>query len=72
MASKGKISAEVLRWRRKQSPGKIMKPSTFEDIVENLKKKGFSEERARKQAGRAYWNAVLAKYHGKKGRRAET
>lgn len=51
-----------LRWRRKQKQGAIMKPATFEKIKRGAMKKGMSEAKAKKVAGRAYWNTEKKKY----------
>jgi len=57
-----KKSKALLEWRAKQKRGAIMKPETFEEIVEKAKKKGLSEERAKRVAGKAYWRAAERKY----------
>ena len=46
-----------LKWRARQKPGHIMKPSTFRKIAES---KGVRNPSA--VAGAAYWNAVKAGY----------
>jgi hypothetical protein len=52
-------SKDLLKWRRKQPRGKIMKPSTFKAIE---KKSGS------KVAGAAYWKQAEKKYKkSKKG-----
>ncbi len=61
-----KIPKKELDWRRKQKPGAIMKPSTFDAIVAEAEKKGLSKARAKKVAGKAYWGAAESKYKGKK------
>lgn len=61
--SANKKSLSMLEWRKKQKTGAIMKPSTFEKIVEKAKKEyGVGEERAKKIAGKAYWQTVEKKY----------
>lgn len=57
-----KISKKLLAWRKKQTPGSIMKPETFEKIKTGAKKRyGIGEERASRVAGKAYWKTVKAK-----------
>ena len=57
-----------LKWRKKQKPGAIMKPSTFDAIVRERMSQGFSKKRALKMAGTAYWEVVRHKYSkAKKG-----
>ena len=58
---------DLLAWRSRQKTGAIMKPSTFEKIEEEEKKKGLSGERAEKAAGAAYWRAARKKYKQSKG-----
>lgn len=60
------LSKQLLKWRRKKKPGSLMKPKTFAGIVASEEAKGLSPERAKKAAGRAYWNAVKSKYKGRK------
>ena len=62
MAKGLKIAKDVLTWRKKQKPQSIMKTSTFNKIESGAEKGGLSEERAKKVAGSAYWNTVLAKF----------
>ena len=67
MAKKRKIASEILQWRKRQPPEKIMRRETFEKIKESAKKRyGIGEERAAKVAGAAYWKTVKAKYRGRK------
>lgn len=57
-----------LAWRKKQKPGAIMEPSTFDAIVRDAMSRGFSKKRALKMAGQAYWETVRHKYSkAKKG-----
>lgn len=55
------IARKILKWRKKQRRGAIMKPSTFKSIVRKASKK-YGLARARKIAGRAYWRSAKAKY----------
>jgi len=57
-----KTSAGLKKWRRKQKRGAIMKPSTFENIVQSAMARGLSKERAEKSAGAAYWKTARKKY----------
>lgn len=58
MANKmGKMS-KMLKWRRKQKRGAIMKPSTFEHIAESAG----GGEKGQRIAGAAYWKTAKAKY----------
>lgn len=59
-------SEDMLAWRRRQKPGAIMKPETFDKIVEEAQKRGMSKARAKKVAGAAYWQAVEAKFQSRK------
>ena len=64
--------ASVVRYRRRVGPGKIMRPSTFEDIVERSMVRygiprtpaGFA--RARRIAGAAYWTSAEARARGRR------
>ena len=57
------IPERLLKWRRKQKRGAIMRPATFEKIVKScMKKYGYSRERCEKVAGRAYWKTAEAKF----------
>ena len=60
------LSEKLLKWRRKRKAGSIMKPETFEGIVASKRAKGLSPLRAKKVAGRAYWNTVKARYKRRK------
>jgi hypothetical protein len=55
-----KINKKLLRWRRLQKRGKIMKPSTFEEIKRKAAAAGATNPEA--VAGAAYWNVAEAKY----------
>ena len=55
-----KVPEDVLVWRRKQKPGKIMRPSTFKEIEQKAREAGYDDPRA--VAGAAYWRTVKAKY----------
>lgn len=58
-----KIAKKILKWRKKQREGSIMKPATFQKIKRGAKKRyKIGEERATKVAGSAYWQTVKAKY----------
>jgi hypothetical protein len=61
-----KIPAKMLKWRRKQKRGAIMKPETFKGIEASVESKGLSPEKAKKVAGAAYWRSVKRKYAGSK------
>jgi hypothetical protein len=62
-------SKALLDWRAKQKRGAIMKPATFEDIVQKaMKRYGLSRERAEKIAGKAYWNAARKKFRKPKAK----
>jgi len=64
--------ADVLAWRRRTKPGKIMKPTTFERIVrKSMARYGISRQRAKSIAGRAYWRTVEARYKKSKYRHAK-
>lgn len=54
-----KIARPILAWRRRQTPGAIMRPTTFRRIVRRASAAGYRNPRA--VAGRAYWNTVRAK-----------
>jgi len=56
---------KIKKWRRKQKRGAIMKPSTFQKIVQKAREAGYDDPEA--VAGRAYWNTVEAKYRERKG-----
>jgi len=67
-----KIPKKILEWRERQRPGAIMRPETFEEIKEKAKRRyGIGEERARKVAGKAYWQTVKAKAREKAKKRAK-
>ena len=55
-------SSGLKQWRKRQRRGAIMKPETFKRIEKEAKKRGLSARNAKKEAGRAYWNAAEAKY----------
>ena len=54
------ISKKLLKWRRKQKKGEIMKPSTFEEIKRKAAASGATNPEA--VAGKAYWRTAKAKY----------
>jgi len=54
------ISKKLLKWRRKQKRGAIMKPSTFAAIEKKAAASGATNPKA--VAGRAYWKTAKAKY----------
>lgn len=51
----------LLKWRRKQRKGVIMKSKTFKKIYRRAKKQ-YGKKRAKKIAGATYWKAAKAKY----------
>jgi hypothetical protein len=53
-------SKELLAWRRKQKRGAIMKPSTFQNMVEAARRGG--ARNPEDVAGAAYWATAEAKY----------
>jgi len=55
-----KVPEKILAWRRRQKPGKIMKPSTFKEIERKAREAGYDDPKA--VAGAAYWKTVKAKY----------
>jgi hypothetical protein len=55
------IPSSILKWRKKQKPGAIMKPSTFQRIARRATKKYGSKKRGEEAAGKAYWGTVKAK-----------
>jgi len=58
-----KIPKKILKWRRKQEKGAIMKSETFQRIVKScMRRTGFDRERCIKIAGAAYWKTAKAKY----------
>lgn len=67
MSAKGKISEAVLKFRKKQKRGAIMKPSTFQKIKESSAKRYGSEKSGQEAAGRAYWNTVMSKFRKSHG-----
>jgi len=54
------ISKKLLKWRRKQKRGAIMKPSTFAAIEKKAAAGGATNPAA--VAGKAYWKTAKAKY----------
>lgn len=66
MAKSKKYSESFLAWRRRQPPSAIMRPSTFEKIMKDAMKRGFSKERAKRIAGAAYWRTAESKYKERK------
>ena len=55
----------LLAWRSRQKTGAIMKPSTFEDIVQKcMTDYGYGRARCEEIAGSAYWKTARAKYQG--------
>jgi len=55
-----KESKGLLKWRRGQRPGAIMKPSTFKSIEKKAAQAGATDPE--KVAGAAYWRTAKAKY----------
>jgi hypothetical protein len=62
--AKMNIPAKMLKWRRKQARGKIMKPSTFKSIEKSAEAAGATNPKA--VAGKAYWRTAKAKYSASK------
>ena len=62
-----KTSAGLRKWRRKQKPGAIMKPSTFKKIESKAKKAGATNPEA--VAGSQYWKIARTKYRKSKARK---
>ena len=58
------ISEKLLKWRRRQKRGAIMKPSTFMEIKRDAAAKGADDPEA--VAGAAYWKTARAKYGKRK------
>ena len=56
----------LLEWRQKQPRGGIMRPSTFDDIMKKAEAGGLSRARAKKVAGKAYWESAESKYKERK------
>lgn len=54
------ISKKLLKWRRKQKKGAIMKPETFAAIEKKAEASGATNPK--KVAGKAYWASAKAKY----------
>ena len=55
-----RVSRGLLRWRRKQRRGAIMKPSTFGRIKAGAARRG--ARNPGKVAGAAYWRTAKAKF----------
>ena len=55
-----RVPKKVLEWRERQTPGRIMRPETFQRIVREAEKRGARDPEA--VAGAAYWRTVRAKY----------
>jgi len=53
-------SKGLLEWRKKQSRGAIMKPSTFKKIEASAEDKGYRDPKA--VAGAAYWKTAESKF----------
>ena len=66
MKKQNKMPENMLKWREKQPTGAIMKPETFQSIVQEAKGRGLPASNAKKEAGAAYWQAAKAKYKGSK------
>jgi len=54
---------KLLKWRKAQKRGAIMKPETFSKIEQAAEDK-YGKERAQKIAGAAYWKTAKAKFRG--------
>ncbi len=64
-----RIPKKQLKWRERQAPRAIMKPSTFAKIEREAKAGGAKNPEA--VAGKAYWQTMKARYaasHGGKKR----
>ena len=59
-STKKKTSPGLRKWRSKQKPGAIMKPSTFKKIKRKASSSGARDPEA--VAGAAYWKTAKAKY----------
>lgn len=57
-----RIAKRVLAFRERQRPGKIMRPSTFEEIEREAASGGARDPGA--VAGAAYWKTLAARYRG--------
>jgi hypothetical protein len=55
-----KLSEGLLKWRKKQKKGRIMKPSTFASIKQKAAASGATNPE--KVAGKAYWITAKAKF----------
>ena len=55
-----KESKGLLSWRKRQSRGAIMKPSTFSSIERKAAARGYRNPAA--VAGSAYWKTAKSKY----------
>lgn len=64
MANGAKVSADLLKWRRKQKRGAIMEPSTFKSIEQSAKVSGLDNPKA--VAGAAYWKTAREKFAARK------
>lgn len=58
------ISERLLKWRKRQKPSRIMRPSTFQEIKEEAAKAGARDPEA--VAGAAYWAAAEKKFRERK------
>jgi len=61
------IAKRILAWRRKKSPGAIMKPETFEEIKGKAEAKG-KYRSPTAVAGAAYWQTVRAKWRERRSK----
>ena len=57
------ISKKLLKWRKKQKRGAIMKPETFAEIARKAAAAGKKNPKA--VAGKAYWRTAKAKFRKK-------
>jgi hypothetical protein len=64
MGRGARISKGLKEWRKEQSKGAIMKPSTFERIERRAAASGATDPE--KVAGAAYWKTAKAKYRKSK------
>jgi hypothetical protein len=58
------ISKKLLKWRKRQKRGKIMKPSTFKEIERKAAASGATNPSA--IAGKAYWQTARKKFAQRK------
>jgi hypothetical protein len=59
-----KVNKKLLKWRKRQKRGAIMKPETFEGIKAKAAAEGATNPE--KVAGKAYWDTAKAKFARRK------